>query len=98
MFRWLTDVAAERPLLLALVDLHWADPDSLELLGFIARRLTGGPMLVLGGLRPQPDRARSLAQELVVSGHATVVSLAPLSEGASHALLERSLSHTVDRD
>ncbi|MGH9074290.1 MAG: ATP-binding protein, partial [Acidimicrobiales bacterium] len=29
------------PKLVALDDLHWADPDSLELIGFLARRLAG---------------------------------------------------------
>ncbi|HME03432.1 MAG TPA: AAA family ATPase, partial [Solirubrobacteraceae bacterium] len=40
MFRCLTSAAAEAPLLLALDDLHWADPDSLTFLGFLARRIT----------------------------------------------------------
>ncbi len=98
MFRWLTNVAAEVPLLLVLDDLHWADPDSLQLLGFLCRRLSGAPILVLGGLRPEPVLAWSLARELVGSGRAGMVSLVPLSEEASRALLERSVSDELDRD
>ncbi|HTX47681.1 MAG TPA: AAA family ATPase, partial [Solirubrobacteraceae bacterium] len=96
MFRWLTQVAAECPLLLALDDLHWADPDSLELIGFMSRRLAGCPILLLGSLRPEPNPAWMLARELVGSGHATMVSLEPLSAEASQALLERRISGRLD--
>jgi DNA-binding CsgD family transcriptional regulator len=98
MFRWLTDVAADRPLLFALDDLHWADPDSLELLGFACRRLAGCRILVVGCLRPEPDPAWTLARELVGSGHASVISLAPLSAHASRALLEENMSRELDPD
>src|SRR5207244_4467840 len=36
---FLTTVAAKRPLVLLLDDLHWADPASLDLLRFLARQL-----------------------------------------------------------
>ncbi len=97
-FRWLTDVAADRPLLLALDDLHWADPDSLELLGFLCRRLVDARILVLGSLRPEPDPAWALARELVGTGHASLVSLEPLSLEASHALVDEILPSGLDRD
>jgi DNA-binding CsgD family transcriptional regulator len=89
MFRWLTEVATERPLLLVLDDLQWADPDSLELLGFLSRRLAGKQMMVLGALRPEPDPAWTLAQELIGAGRASVVWLEPLSAQASVDLVER---------
>jgi DNA-binding CsgD family transcriptional regulator len=98
MFRWLARVAAEKPLLLALDDLHWADPDSLELIGFIARRLADCHILVLGCLRPEPDPAWKLALELVGSGHATIVPLEPLSAGASRELLEQRAPAGLDAE
>ena len=98
MFRWLTSVAAGNPLVLALDDLHWADPDSLELIGFICRRFVGCRILMLGCLRPQPDPAWTLARDLIGSGHASMISLAPLSEDGSRALLADNLSRELDRE
>ena len=44
---WLTlNLAAERPLLLAVDDLHWCDRPSLRFLAYLARRLDGAPVLV----------------------------------------------------
>ncbi|MHB1836619.1 MAG: AAA family ATPase, partial [Solirubrobacteraceae bacterium] len=95
IFRWLARVAADGPLVLALDDLHWADPDSLELLGFLCRRLAGIPIVVLGCLRPEPDPASQLALELVGSGHARLVSLEPLSRDAAAELIGRTIGRTV---
>ncbi|WP_147425300.1 BTAD domain-containing putative transcriptional regulator [Bailinhaonella thermotolerans] len=39
--RWLGDASRERPLLVALDDLHWADADSLGLLGDVAALAAG---------------------------------------------------------
>ena len=99
LFRWLVATAAAGPpLLLALDDLHWADADSLELVGFICRRLAGCPIVVLGSLRPEPDRAGTLARELVGSGHARLVPIEPLSREASGTLLSRAMSHRLDEE
>ena len=62
--RWLGEVASERPVLLALDDLHWSDPDSLELFGFLCRRLAALHVLVIGTLRPQPPAAMALAEPI----------------------------------
>jgi predicted ATPase len=40
-------LAGQRPVILLLDDLHWADPASLELLRFLARGLVTLPLLVL---------------------------------------------------
>jgi len=47
----LADLAADRPLLIALDDLHWADEPSIRLLGFLARALTGSRVLLVGAYR-----------------------------------------------
>ncbi|MFE3201977.1 AAA family ATPase [Embleya sp. NPDC059237] len=44
--------AEERPLLLVLEDLHWADRSTCELLAFLARNLDQPGVLVLGTHRP----------------------------------------------
>ena len=85
VLRWLEQVSD--PVLLALDDLHWADPDSLALLSFVCRRLVGLPVAVLGTLRPWPPGAQELAGALVYDGHARLHRLAPLSEDAAATLL-----------
>lgn len=49
--RPLTDAAHSQPLVLILDDLQWADPPSVELLGFLSRRLHSAALLVLGTYR-----------------------------------------------
>ena len=47
----LRHVAAARPLLVVIDDLHWADTGSLELLAFLAAELRGARLVVLGTYR-----------------------------------------------
>ncbi|MCP2337243.1 helix-turn-helix transcriptional regulator [Actinomadura rupiterrae] len=47
--------AADRPLVVVLEDLHWADPSSRDLLTFLVRNLTGANLLIVGTYRPVPD-------------------------------------------
>ncbi len=44
-------LAEQRPLVLLLDDLHWADPASLDLLRFLAREIAGVPLLILATYR-----------------------------------------------
>ena len=49
---WLAlNLAAERPLVLAIDDLHWCDRPSLRFLAYLARRLEGQPILVAATVR-----------------------------------------------
>src|SRR5262245_20224262 len=50
-------MARQRPLALFLDDLHWADPASLELLHYLARGLSGQPVLLLGAYRAEEAEA-----------------------------------------
>jgi predicted ATPase len=80
--------AEERPLVVVLEDLQWADAPSLQLLDFLARRLPASRLLVLGTWRdleqPQGDPLVPLLAGLVP--RSTVVALGPLA-GAETALL-----------
>ncbi|MDQ4149714.1 MAG: AAA family ATPase, partial [Actinomycetota bacterium] len=49
---FLLALAREKPLLLVMEDLQWADAASLQLLGYLAPRLPAAPVLVLGTYRP----------------------------------------------
>ncbi len=59
--------ASERPILLVLDDLHWADVASLRLLAFLSRNLRGARLLLVGTcrdaeLRTHPSLAALLAE------------------------------------
>ena len=79
--------AAAQPLLLALDDLHWADPDSRTAVHLLCRRLAPLPLAVIATARPWPAEALESAQELAAQGLAAVERLRPLSPGAAGALL-----------
>jgi TOMM system kinase/cyclase fusion protein len=49
----LLTMAEERPLLLLLEDLHWADPTTLDLLGQLVREVPSAPMCLLLTARPE---------------------------------------------
>ncbi|MFD2094014.1 ATP-binding protein [Blastococcus deserti] len=68
------DVAArDRPLMVVLDDLHWADASSVRLLAFLARRLRALPVLVVGTYRDL---------DVAAPGHPLHQLLPPLAEQA----------------
>ena len=52
----LNNLADERPVALAVDDLHWSDAESLRFLNYLAPRLDGLPLAVLASTR---DRRRA---------------------------------------
>jgi tetratricopeptide (TPR) repeat protein len=95
----LDDVAARRPVLLVLDDVHWADADSLSLLRHLARSGPRGRLLVVLCARPDelgPGVGRTLA-ELRREGPLAHVELAGLDDDAVAALLARRTG-TSDRE
>ncbi|MHB1525949.1 MAG: AAA family ATPase, partial [Candidatus Dormibacteria bacterium] len=96
--RWLTEAAGEGPLLVAVDDMHWADPDSLDLLGVLCRRLAGLPVAVVATLRRWPPAAGELAGELASAGQAVVAELVPLSPEGGAGLLEDLLGAELPVD
>jgi DNA-binding SARP family transcriptional activator/tetratricopeptide (TPR) repeat protein len=60
---------AGQPGVLIVEDVHWADRPSLDLLGYLVRRLAGWPVLVVLSWRPeQADRLRGLRAALAEAG------------------------------
>ncbi|WP_285565673.1 ATP-binding protein [Actinoallomurus iriomotensis] len=89
---WLETTASTTPVLLLLDDLHWSDPDSLELIAFLSRRIREVPVGIIAGLRPWPPAARELVDQLVADGTADSVELAPLSRPGAQLMLAELLS------
>ncbi len=73
--------------MLLLDDVQWADVQSLELLGRLARQVGGLPLLVVCGARRAPRR-EAVEQALARTAErgARVLELAPLDAGAATAL------------
>ena len=97
---WLTaNLAARRPLVLAVDDLHWADKPSLRWLVYLVRRLEGLPVLVAACLRPaEPDGEDRLLAELTAAPSLFLVRPPPLSESAVSLLVRETLSPEADAE
>src|SRR5215831_13292817 len=83
--------AADRPLLLALDDVHWSDPDSLTFLYLLCRRAATLPLAVVATVRPWPDPALRAAEQLTAQGLAEIQRLAPLTDRAAREVLRDHL-------
>ena len=71
--RCLSGLAADRPVLVVLDDLQWADEPSLRLLAFLARALAANAVLLLGAYRdveasPELRELAGTAQHLALHG------------------------------
>ncbi len=77
-------VAAERPTLLLIDDLHWCDGETCALLHFLARRLEKEPVIILLTVTPgeleQDAPPGRLNHAVRTEHHAAVVTLSPLTE------------------
>ncbi|WP_240809861.1 AAA family ATPase [Actinomadura sp. WMMA1423] len=63
----LSDASEERPLLCVVDDAHWVDQASLQVLGFVARRLLAESVVLLFGARERSQDLRGLP-EMEVAG------------------------------
>jgi len=108
MPRELTDflaaLAAVRPVILVLEDLHWADRSSVDLLSYLARRIGEMRLLLIGTYRPSDLQVsrHPLRQALrgLTSTSSMSAELAPLPFTLEQveAFLSRELSAEVDPD
>jgi hypothetical protein len=91
---WLTaNVAARRPLLLAIDDLHWCDPASLRWLAYLAARIEDLPVALVIGLRSAEPGTDPLALGQILSDPlATVVRPAPLTREATRDVIRTLLA------
>jgi class 3 adenylate cyclase/tetratricopeptide (TPR) repeat protein len=88
MRRFLEHLAAERPVVLVVEDIHWAEPTLLELIEHLVQAIDDAPVLVLCLTRPtlvdeSPDWGRG--------ARATRIELGPLDADASRSMVESFL-------
>ena len=90
---WVIAAAQSQPIVLALEDVHWADPTTLDLLRGIAERGALAPLLVLMTARPEfrpPWGARS---------HHSMISLVPLDrQQVLEMVAELSARHALSKE
>ncbi len=90
---WLSvNLTAQRPLLLAIDDLHWCDRPSLRFVAYLLRRLEGLPALALVTLRPaEPGADAALLAEIAADPLTTSVAPRRLSLPAARELVRGRL-------
>lgn len=89
------NIAARHPLVLVIEDLHWADADSLALLGELVAPPAPRGVLVVGTMRaPAGSPPRDAGLPLPAATQLTLVGLAP---GESRELAELLLANDADR-
>lgn len=95
---WLTvNISAERPLLLAVDDLHWCDRASLRFLAYLARRLEDLPVVLVGSLRPsEPGADQALLAELTSDANAHVLLPGLLTPAAVDEMVRDRLGDRVE--
>ncbi|KIE28655.1 hypothetical protein LK08_01015 [Streptomyces sp. MUSC 125] len=81
----------EHGCVLALEDLHEADPETLAVVEYLAGNLAGQPVLLLATLRSGAGGAPELADELTRRGDGTVLTLARLDRPQVHELMASCL-------
>ena len=87
--------ARQKPLLLILEDLHWADDASLELIYFLLDSLREVPLMVYGITRPYQDGPMKKVEERArerIPDRLTIISLHNLSQSESSQLLDQLLT------
>ena len=94
---WLcANLAVERPLLMTVDDVQWADESSLEFLGFLGRRLEGLRIALAVATRPVDPGSDPLAAQLLAEPAATRLRLRELSVPATAVLVRSRIGATAD--
>ncbi|WP_037605771.1 AAA family ATPase [Streptacidiphilus rugosus] len=94
LFRAARNLSSSRPVLLAIDDLHLADPQSLQWCTYLARRLDGLPVLLITTVDSDADPR--IAAELGALAHATILKPEPLCDSCSTDRLAEGLGAPVD--
>jgi DNA-binding SARP family transcriptional activator/DNA-binding GntR family transcriptional regulator len=91
VFLVLERLSADRPVVVALEDLHWADASTLDLLAFLAHGVAKARILLVGTYRTEEvgpgDPLQRLASGLVGASSAVSFELEPFDRDAVEALV-----------
>ena len=97
---WLTanfcDIAP--PLLLALDDVHWADPQTVRWITYLSARVADLPVLMLATARFEENGPGSIAAAIEGNPHASAVALEPLGIEAVGQLVYDQFARSGDPD
>jgi DNA-binding CsgD family transcriptional regulator len=98
----LTELAADRTVVLAIEDLHWADPSSRDLLSFVLSRIGRQRLLVVATYRSDDlhrrHPLRPLLAELVRLPVVERLDLQPFDPDAARVFVRALADDTVDED
>jgi tetratricopeptide (TPR) repeat protein len=95
---WLAaNLAARRPLVIAVDDAHWADAPSLRWLAHLAARVDGLPIALLLAARSGPDEP-GIFGELRACPQCTLLPLRPLGGEATATLVRERLGGQADAE
>ena len=100
---YLTEIAAQQPLVITLEDLHWSDPGSIEFLRAFARGISALPILLIVTYRETDltpdDPLYPLLPQLVREAGAHRIHLLPLDRSDIETLVQsRYELSTTDED
>jgi len=90
----LRQLAADRPLLVAVDDLQWLDRPTADALAFAVRRLQGPGARILLAARPGSE---SVVERALAPAGPQIVEVGPLSLGAMRRMLSDGLGLTMPR-
>ena len=96
---WLEALTAQRPVVLAIDDAHWANPSTRALAEHLLELTDRAPLMLVVAMRPDPNtegwglRLRMLAD---YSHRATQLAIGPLDDDESHRLLDVLLPSGLD--
>jgi class 3 adenylate cyclase/tetratricopeptide (TPR) repeat protein len=94
--RVLEAIAAGRPVVAVLEDVHWAEPTFLDLLDYLAGWSTGFPIVLCCLARP--ELLEQWPSHAAADGRATHIRLGPLAEEETRLLVARTLGATEVAD
>ena len=92
LLRFAAQLSAAEPTLLVLEDLHWADPETVQVVEYVADNIADRPVVLVGSLRDgEPGPGTNLADALVQRRAAGEVALEPFGRDDVVALASACL-------